>query len=801
MMDKTQDAKGTDKSGAKEATSASQPGTSPAPKKQETVKKAKSVPDASKLLNARPTRIPRTFVRRSAPILPELKFDINWRLIWCLVGALVLIPLVIYFHAPLNALVFNDFYNLVDLKFVQDWQEFWVNLAWHGLTQPLQQPWLRATFGMDAQSSFMSVPWYHFANILLHIGTAIYLFVLIFRLSMFLKADDRLDVDPYQIAFAPALLFLCHPLLVEPVAYVSAREGPLLAANYILALNAFLFAFLAKKVRPMLIGYTFAFLFTAMAMTTSVVGVTVPMTMIVTACILKPPAETWKEWFIVRGVDYILLAMMSIILPLISITGVSLLVSNGMGLPTLSGGVFLASQLKALVTYYARCLLVPVGMTVDPPHVVASGMADPLALLGAVVLTGVVAAAWIWRARPFVVLGLFIFLSGFVPASLVVQPEVASDRRFYLPVLGICIVVGWLLSRLASRSFKMAAALFSAVIVAYCGLTIWTVLNWETNLSLWQHAVKMNGKSARAHSMLALTCVQSGKYDQALSEANRALELDPDNVMAIRVLAIKDQQEGKSAEARDKFEKAYALVEKQNLQPQLKAEVQRGLAKNLMDLGDLKRAKALAEDALKVLPYNAQLHLIVGKGLIAEKQPIRALMELHRAFREDQYNPELVEPMMIAYMDSGVPSMSEQAYNLGANSMLVMQGDSTRLLMARAALETGRYSLGQELLHDLLKKDAKNAAAMYYLSLLARHMSDFETELKWKRLAEAIDPKIAEKVKLTLHNKAGDEPAGNHGGNNAPGSPSSTQTENKPPAPVSDVPAGGQPAAPGASTR
>src|SRR5262249_8563299 len=111
---------------------------------------------------------------------------------------------------------------------------------------PLTQPWLRASYALDLKNYGTTFGWYHFVNIFLHLSAVVALFALVFRVAWRSYYCELSKFDPYKLAFVTATLFACHPMASQSVTYISARYALLASANFLLALNCFIAAFLAR---------------------------------------------------------------------------------------------------------------------------------------------------------------------------------------------------------------------------------------------------------------------------------------------------------------------------------------------------------------------------------------------------------------------------------------------------------------------------------------------------------------------------------------------------------------------------
>ena len=55
---------------------------------------------------------------------------------------------------------------------------------------------------------------------------------------------------------------------------------------------------------------------------------------------------------------------------------------------------------------------------------------------------------------------------------------------------------------------------------------------WENSVDLWQHTLRVTVDNYRAHNSLADALVAAGKTDEAISQYQAALRINPDSVEA-----------------------------------------------------------------------------------------------------------------------------------------------------------------------------------------------------------------------------------------------------------------------------
>jgi tetratricopeptide (TPR) repeat protein len=116
-------------------------------------------------------------------------------------------------------------------------------------------------------------------------------------------------------------------------------------------------------------------------------------------------------------------------------------------------------------------------------------------------------------------------------------------------------------------------------------------------------AIPEAGRSAKLYSALGYTYEQQKQYKQAISAYRHAIELDRDNLDAIRGLAQNLLSDGQTDAALEQF-KIIADANPEDAQTYVRiAEIYRKQAKYDLALENLKKAESMVQDSIEV-PYN-----------------------------------------------------------------------------------------------------------------------------------------------------------------------------------------------------
>ena len=216
----------------------------------------------------------------------------------------------------------------------------------------------------------------------------------------------------------------------------------------------------------------------------------------------------------------------------------------------------LASQVKAQLVYL-QLFLWPSGLAIQHvvPHV--RSLASP-ALLAAS-LTTLAALAWAvprwWRGCASAILVLW-YLGTMAPEALVRLNMIVNEHRFYLPGIALIALVSRMLLWLRSRAMMRAPWIGHVVTAGLCALVLvlgvrsWDYAgHWKTACTLWEHTVEVSPGDSWTQNNAGNCRLLAGNLSGAEEAYHKALELAPDNYLALYNMGIVREQQGRLHEA------------------------------------------------------------------------------------------------------------------------------------------------------------------------------------------------------------------------------------------------------------
>jgi len=193
------------------------------------------------------------------------------------------------------------------------------------------------------------------------------------------------------------------------------------------------------------------------------------------------------------------------------------------------------------------------------------------------IVTGIVCL----KKNKIISLGIFIFYATLAMVANIAIPMAAifAERFLFLPSLGFCLVLAWLIIKLSKSSLteknltifksKPLAIMISMILVAYSYKTIGRNFAWKDNFTLFKSDIGNLDNNARAHfnlgreyAITGLDKKNSSKSEDiqlGLTHLKRSLEIDPKFYDAQFLLAVVHSNLKKYKEAINHYKRAIAL--------------------------------------------------------------------------------------------------------------------------------------------------------------------------------------------------------------------------------------------------
>lgn len=461
-------------------------------------------------------------------------------------------PVILFLTAAVYFRVaWHGFINFDDDVFVYENPIVSRGLTFEGviwaLTTPYEANWIPLSWishMIDVSLFGLHPGGHHLVNLFFHLGSTCFLFLLL----------ERTTHRPYDSGMV-AFLFALHPLHVESVAWIAERKDVL--SLFFAFLSLLLYAGYVE--RPALSRY----LCTLGAFS----GGLLSKSMVVTIPIVMLLLDYWPlgrtPWSMGSGdgerrspgrlfVEKIPFLILSLIVGLITLRAQT---SDGE-----QGYTLLARAGRAAVGIfvYLRKTVAPYDLAVIYPFE-KYGPSLLTVLSASIVLLLITAmASWSARRMPWLFVGWIWFLVTLAPVSGIIQigQHSVADRYTYLPLVGIFIALVWSVSDWLGR-FQQGETMrvcLSAVVILFCVVATSLQLRyWKDGFTAMTRAVQVSPNNWVALNNLGLLHLREGNSDEAIRLFSQSIVAKPTYSLAHLNLGVAYMVRGELEKARDAY--------------------------------------------------------------------------------------------------------------------------------------------------------------------------------------------------------------------------------------------------------
>ncbi|MFH0731927.1 MAG: tetratricopeptide repeat protein, partial [Candidatus Omnitrophota bacterium] len=342
--------------------------------------------------------------------------------------------------------------------------------------------------------------------------------------------DNKISGHSNIIALFTTLIFVSHPIQTQAVTYIIQRATSLATLFYVLSLAFYVkFRLLQceeNKSRIRFSYYALSFLALILAMFSKEMTITLPFVILLyELCFFKDKRIEWKPvipFFVTLLIIPITMAATKSVdfhqMRLVRETGLGALPSN-----------YLLTQFRVIVTYI-RLLFIPVNQNLDYDYSVSKTLFDLPTLFSLSLLAIIlIAAVKIFRRYRLISFGIFFFFLTLLPESSIIPiQDIIFEHRLYLPMAGFAVfVVSAIYYIFENRGIKPVIAMLSIAVISYSILAYNRNLVWTDRFILWNDTVLKSPNKARPFNNRGNAYEDKGNIEQALSDYNIAIELDP----------------------------------------------------------------------------------------------------------------------------------------------------------------------------------------------------------------------------------------------------------------------------------
>jgi len=544
---------------------------------------------------------------------------------------------------------------------------------WHPLT------WL--SHMLDCQLYGLNAGGHHLTNLLLHLATAISLFLVL----------RQMTGSFWRSAFVAAV-FAIHPLRVESVAWVAERKDVLSALFFMLTIGAYVrFTRLPKSAgRYALVAVLFA-----LGLMCKPMLVTLPLVLLLLdywplnrfAAVQPVGDDNFGLWrrLLIEKLPLLGLAAASCVTTFFAQT-IAMRPFTLIPLPIRVGNGAIA------IVAYLRQLVWPSDLAVLYPLSVRD-VGTFVVVLSAALLAGISLAVILVRHRRYFVTGWLWYLVMLVPVIGILQvgDQARADRYTYLPHIGLYLLLTWGAVDLCGRwrHGRQFLGAFGAIVLAAFIFTAHTqASHWRNSESLWRHTLASTSDNTTAHKNFGVVLYEKGKIAEAIAHYQEALRIVPRQPNVHAHLGNALLQLGQLDEAVAHFEIELEIVPNS-------AEAHSNIGVVFLAKGRVEESIAHLERALQIAPESADAHYNLGNALLRAARVQEALAHYKKALQINPRDAETANNMawLLATSPDAQIRNAEGALELAMNADSLTGGKRPIITatLAAAYAEAGRF--------------------------------------------------------------------------------------------------------------
>ncbi len=487
---------------------------------------------------------------------------------------------------------------------------------------------------------------YHLVNILLHISVSILIYLII---DSTLQYGEPLEYSSMKnIPLLSAVLFLVHPIHTESVTYIISRSSIMATFFYLFSLFLFAKGYTGDKGRYALIKKSLLYLSSIasfiLAIGTKEDTVTLPVITLL-----------YMFYFLYRGkgiINFVKTYRVYILTPLtllIAYMVYRFYVLGGGAVRTISTELleyitpwyYLLTELKVIVFYYIKLLLIPINLNIDPDIQMSISASEPAVVFSAILILFFLYLSYkLYHVSKLLSFSMLWFLITLIPTSSIVPLlDFAAEHRLYLPAVGFSVCCATLINK-ASRG--AARNIIIVLIIALFSLgTVKRNIVWNNSIGLWQDTVKKSPNKARAYYNLGIEYAQEKRFGEAIIQFKKSTKILPNHLPSHLMMGKIYKEEGIYRDVVNEMNIVLKLPPEKS-DDHVDAYLE--LSSAYIKLGDFKRAEESIKGGLKLNPKNAMLHnnmatILAERGLFDEAiNELRTALKIKPDYLKAYYN-------------------------------------------------------------------------------------------------------------------------------------------------------------------
>jgi tetratricopeptide (TPR) repeat protein len=607
----------------------------------------------------------------------------------------VLAGVLVYLNSLSAPFIFDDQTSILDNSQIRRLWPLTEPLSPRRETPVAGRPVVNLTLAVNYAVGGLDVRGYRLTNLAIHLLAALTLFGVVHRTLRLPALEPTFGKQAMNLAWVAALVWMLHPLQTEAVDYITQRTESMMALCYLLTMYCSVRALDERPGR----WHAWAILACAVGMACKESMVTAPVMVALydRVFVARPLLEKIRRRRLYFGLaaTWLLLAAFMATAPRSTI---------GFGTPV-GAWTYLLNQAPIVLTYL-RLAFWPRGLVLDygiPRPVTLTDVLLPATVIVAIV---VVVIVLLFR-RPHAGFPGAWALIILAPTSSIVPiaTEVGAERRMYLPLAGLVVLVIAGVYRLWTTRFRglprfIAPAAAACLCVALGIGTMQRNREYSSKISILQTTVERHPQP-RAYQMLAMALNEAGRRQEALDYLERS-KADPVSSFMLGIELVSGGEHARGAEELERFVQMapdHARV----------LDARESLGRVYASLGQLDRAAAHLDEVVRREPRRSGAHQQLGGVLLQQGRIADGLRHFQIATELEPSNPDAFRLFGIALGQTGQLKAAAGAFRRAIE--LDPKSSRDHYLLGRALAAMGEVAAAVPFFRRAVELDPQNEEA------------------------------------------------------------------------------------------
>lgn len=393
---------------------------------------------------------------------------------------------------------------------------------------------LYLTLALNFHFGHLNVFGYHVFNLAVHITASLIVFLLCLYIFNSPKlAGFNFKEHRYILSFFSALIFAVHPLQTQAVTYIWQRGESMAGMFYFLSLVLYAKFRLSqiydgdKRQKNLL--YLTCLGSIILCSLTKPTSITLPIAILLCeATFFSKNSEDFK-----KSLKFLFPILLLILFPLL-LAKFDAGENKGVGIRFTSYYMpYYYTKLRVLANAF-RLMFLPVGQRLEYDFILSASLIKPISTFYSLIFHAalIIAAIAAFKRYPFLSFAITWFYLTLIGTTLLYldQYHIFFEHYLYLTLFGYAFILPILILNLTRKMHVgkkwcvVALVIFTA---AYSVASYSRNKVWQTEISLWEDAVRKSPCSARANYTLGVYYFRAKRFKEALKRYHLALQYRP----------------------------------------------------------------------------------------------------------------------------------------------------------------------------------------------------------------------------------------------------------------------------------